>query len=71
MKEALGDRDELLTITEVCEELKVDRKTLRNWRYRRTGPAWIGERRMIRYPRSEIERYKAQMKAAAPSVKSA
>lgn len=44
--------DELLSITEICDELKISRRTFYRWRELRIGPAAIklpnGEIRVVR-----------------------
>jgi uncharacterized protein YjcR len=62
-----GDR--LLTPTQVAERLNVSLRTLRDWRYQRRNLAWLGERHMVRYEQSEVDRYIAKLKGAAPKVR--
>lgn len=48
--------DELLTPEDVAEALKVDWKTLRNWRYERKGPPFLKlGHKVVRYPKSGLE----------------
>lgn len=48
---------DLLTITEVADELRLTRSTLRRWRHENTGPnsAKIGSR--VFYRRDDLERW--------------
>ena len=41
---------ELLTPREVAEFLKVSTSTLADWRYKRTGPSYVRQGRVVRYP---------------------
>ena len=49
--------DELLTITEVADILRVPVATLRYWRHLGTGPASFRIGRGVRYLRSEVTRW--------------
>jgi excisionase family DNA binding protein len=57
-----GERDELLTVAELAEELKISRRTFYRWRELRTAPASIrlpnGE---IRVPRRELTAWLDQL----------
>lgn len=54
---AFNDTD-LLTENEVAGYLRVSTMTLRNWRWKRTGPRFtrIGER-IVRYPFGEVRAF--------------
>jgi len=67
----MNDGDELLTAEETAARLKVSLRVLREWRYLRKGPRWLGERRGVRYRRSEVERWIKEQEDAAPAVRSA
>jgi excisionase family DNA binding protein len=48
-----------LTPDEVASLLRVERRTLDQWRYRKQGPAYVRAEGTIRYPRTEVETYLA------------
>jgi excisionase family DNA binding protein len=49
-----NDLDELLTLGEVAELLRVPDATLRYWRHRGTGPESFKIGRHVRYRRSDV-----------------
>ena len=51
------DIDDLLTLHEVAELLRVPEATLRYWRHQHTGPDSYKVGRHVRYPRSEVQRW--------------
>ncbi|MFN2561853.1 MAG: helix-turn-helix domain-containing protein [Jatrophihabitans sp.] len=51
------DIDDLLTLHEVAELLRVPDATLRYWRHQHTGPDSYKIGRHVRYPRSEVQRW--------------
>lgn len=53
--------DDLLADTEAAAYLHVAVQTVRNWRWKRTGPKWsrIGQR-IIRYRRSDLDAFIAR-----------
>lgn len=52
--------DDLLADTEAAKYLHVAVQTLRNWRWKRTGPKWarIGQR-IVRYRRRDLDAFVA------------
>lgn len=50
-----GDR--LITSEELAEELRVKVDTLRQWRHKKTGPAFTRVGRFVRYRRSDVDAY--------------
>lgn len=63
-----GDRpDDLLTVQEVAELLRVPAATLRYWRYCHTGPVGFKIGRYVRYERSEVQSWLHQQCAADPA----
>jgi excisionase family DNA binding protein len=52
-------RDEWLTVEEVCDELKVSRRTFDRWRAQRTGPRSVrlGGKGPLRVRRSWLEEW--------------
>jgi excisionase family DNA binding protein len=57
--------DELLTITEVAEILKVPVATLRKWRSARSGPEGFRIGKYVRFRRSSVDRFVNASEAAA------
>jgi hypothetical protein len=51
--------DELLTPAELSAETKVPERTLAQWRYLGQGPAYLKLGGHLRYPRSGVDRWKA------------
>ena len=51
------DIDDLLTLREVAELLRVPEGSLRYWRHQHIGPDSYKVGRHIRYPRSEVQRW--------------
>lgn len=51
------DIDDLLTLREVAELLRVPEATLRYWRNQHLGPDSYKVGRHVRYPRSEVQRW--------------
>jgi len=60
--------DELLTIDEVADILRVPVATLRYWRHLGTGPASFKIGRGVRYLRSEITRWFQEQASMTTSV---
>ena len=56
------DHDDLLTITEVADLLRVPVATVRWWRHNRTGPRSFKIGRHVLYQRSDIAAYIAQQR---------
>ena len=56
--DAYAAPDDLLTETEAAASLRVAVQTLRNWRWRGTGPRYrkIGQR-LVRYARSDLQAF--------------
>lgn len=50
-------RSELMTPLEVAEALRVDERTLANWRYRGQGPVFLRVGGLIRYAQSDLENF--------------
>lgn len=48
---------ELLTVDEVAAELKINRKTLLNWRALGMGPVGFRVGRGVRYSREAVDQY--------------
>jgi predicted DNA-binding transcriptional regulator AlpA len=46
--------DDLLTIDQLAERYGLDRRTLQNWRWQRTGPRGIKVGRNVLYPAAEV-----------------
>lgn len=53
--------DQVLTPEETAQYLKVPLRTLDAWRYRRTGPAYMKVGRHIRYRRSDVDAFLADL----------
>lgn len=49
--------ERLLTPADVAEYLRVEQTTLRDWRYRGTGPAFVRTGRSIRYRPAAVEEW--------------
>lgn len=47
----------LLTPAEAARQLQVREKTLSEWRYARTGPAFIKVGRLVRYQQADLDRW--------------
>jgi hypothetical protein len=58
--------DKVYTPAEVSEHLGVPVKTLTDWRYKKTGPAWFPAGRFVRYKESAITAW--QDESEAPQV---
>jgi excisionase family DNA binding protein len=56
------ERDDLLTVTEVADLLRVPVATVRWWRHNRTGPRSFKIGRHVLYQRSDITAYIAQQR---------
>ena len=52
-----GDIDELLTLHEVAELLRVPQATVRWWRHQHIGPDSFKIGRHVRYQRREVQRW--------------
>ena len=57
---------ELLTLDEVAKLLKVNRKTLINWRARSLGPRGFRVGRGVRYHRDHVLEWLRRQEAATP-----
>jgi excisionase family DNA binding protein len=55
--------DELLTLEEVAQIFKVPPATVRKWRNNRDGPAGFRVGKYVRFRRSQVEKYIADMEA--------
>jgi excisionase family DNA binding protein len=51
------DFEDLLTLREVAQILRVPEATLRYWIHKRTGPTTLKIGRHIRYPRAALQRW--------------
>jgi excisionase family DNA binding protein len=68
-RESHGDIDDLLTLREVADLLRVPEATLRYWRHRRAGPDSYKIGRHIRYQRNDVQAWvRRQRTAGGPSV---
>lgn len=47
----------LLTPDEVAEKLRVDTRTLANWRYRGCGPVFLRFGGLVRYSTTDLEQF--------------
>lgn len=47
----------LLTPDEVAEKLRVDTRTLANWRYRGCGPVFLRFGGLVRYSTADLEQF--------------
>jgi excisionase family DNA binding protein len=61
------DIDDLLTLHEVAELLRVPEATLRYWRHQHTGPDSYKVGRHVRYPRSEVQRWLRSQRSSRSS----
>jgi excisionase family DNA binding protein len=52
--------DDLLTVDEIAEQLRVPAGTFRSWRYRDIGPKSIKLGRRVVYRRSDVEAWLAK-----------
>ena len=59
---------QLLTTTEVADELGVPARTLDQWRYLGRGPAYIKVGHHVRYERADVDAWKLGQRVA-PSTK--
>ncbi len=59
--------NDLLTIEEAAERLRVPVKTLRYWRHRNTGPASFRMGRRVFYRASELDRYIHELAGPIPA----
>jgi hypothetical protein len=64
-------QDELLLPEEATRLLRVSAGTLRDWRYRNVGPAYIRVGQRPRYDRRDLEAYKASQRQEAQGAESA
>jgi excisionase family DNA binding protein len=55
--------DELLTLDEVAEILRVPPATVRKWRNNRDGPLGFRVGKYVRYRRSQVDKFIADMEA--------
>lgn len=51
---------DLMTPQEVARRLRVDTKTLANWRYLGRGPAYMKDGGVVRYPVEALDAYLSQ-----------
>lgn len=58
--------NELLTITEAAERLRVPVETLRYWRQKGSGPASFRMGRRVFYRAAELDRYVNELAEAVP-----
>ena len=58
-------QDELLLPEEAAKVLRVSVATLKDWRYRGVGPAWIKVGQRPRYDRRDLERYRDAQRVEA------
>lgn len=62
----IAGTDQLLTVAETAEALKVTRSTLNEWRRRGHGPRWFKlSPREVRYRAADIEAFLAECEAKA------
>ena len=62
-KDAHADNDEILTIEEVSEILKVPTGTIRKWRTERMGPRGFRVGKYVRFRRSSVELFITEREA--------
>jgi len=60
--------DELLTVEEVAERLRISRKTLDSWRRIKTGPRWIPIGRRTVYSRRDVDEWLKEQRESARSA---
>ena len=53
-------RADLMTPLEVARRLRVDTKTLANWRYLGRGPSFVKDGGVVRYPSEDFDAYLAR-----------
>lgn len=53
------------TPEQVAERYQVSEATLKEWRYKRSGPAYVRLGRHVRYPAKALEQWEAKREAAA------
>ena len=51
---------DLMTPQEVAHRLRVDTKTLANWRYLGRGPAYVKDGGVVRYSQDDLDAYYAR-----------
>jgi predicted site-specific integrase-resolvase len=51
---------DLMTPQEVARRLRVDTKTLANWRYLGRGPSFVKDGGVVRYPADDFDAYLCQ-----------
>ena len=61
----MGDQPPFLTVPEVAEHYRTTAGTVRYWRHHGYGPKGVKLGTRVLYPRAEIERFDAELKAAA------
>lgn len=61
---ALRTDTDLLTTQEVAHRLRVDTKTLANWRYLGRGPDYVKDGRVVRYRRVSVDAWIAEHEVA-------
>jgi excisionase family DNA binding protein len=54
-----------LTPDQVAERYQVSEATLKEWRYKGTGPEYIRLGRHVRYPATALERWEQEREATA------
>lgn len=56
---------QLLTPAETADHLRVSTSTLADWRYKRTGPAYVRQGRVVRYPTDALAAWAATHEVTA------
>jgi hypothetical protein len=57
--------EQYLTDAQLAERLNVTVNTVRSWRFRKTGPAYVKMNRIVRYPASAVDEFLAERVRAA------
>jgi len=65
-KDGSQDSDDLLTVRQVAQQLKLDPGTLNRWRANGFGPPFCRLGRRIRYRRAALEQWVASRELAFP-----
>lgn len=52
-----GDKEPLITLDDLTEELQVSRDTVYRWNYNGTGPTRIRVGRHVRYRRADVDKW--------------
>jgi predicted site-specific integrase-resolvase len=53
-----------LTPEQVAERYQLSPDTLKEWRYKRTGPMFVRLRKRVRYKLADLERWEQEQEAA-------